>query len=486
MTNIHRRTKPLSVSPLKASQTIGAALAFLGVERAVPLMHGAQGCTAFGKVFFVRHFREPIPLQTTAMDQISSVMGADENIVEGLRAICSKQSPSLVGLPTTGLAETQGADIRRSVKAFRERYPEYAGVRVVPVNTPDFNGCFESGFAAAVRALIDELVPETHGRPAGPLRRRGRVNVLAGSLLSVGDIELVKELIEAFGLTPVVVPDLADSLDGHLTDEDFNPLTYGGASVGEIETLGDADATLVIGRSLGPAADLLHERCGVPEFRFDHLFGLETCDAFVYALHRISGIEVPRKIERQRAQLQDAMVDTHFTIGQARCAVALDPDLLFAYSQLLTGMGAEVVAAVAPASGPALQDVAAEAVTIGDLEDLEKAARANRAEIVFSNSHAVESAQRLHVPILRAGFPQYDWIGGYATPRVGYRGTRQTLFDLANLLGEGHHHLIYPYLSKLSQKAFSSSLPAAGETGRYEGREAIHHDSVEPCQAGSV
>ena len=85
MAEILKRKKPLSVSPLKASQTVGAALAFLGFNRAMPVMHGSQGCTAFAKVFFVRHFREPIPLQTTAMDQVSSVMGADDNIVEALK-----------------------------------------------------------------------------------------------------------------------------------------------------------------------------------------------------------------------------------------------------------------------------------------------------------------------------------------------------------------------------------------------------------------
>ena len=146
-------------------------------------------------------------------------------------------------------------------------------IRVVPVNTPDYSGSFESGFAAAVRELIDELVPRTgcaESNCPSP-SRRGRVNVLAGSLLTVGDLEALKELIEAFDLHPVVVPDLADSLDGHLSDEEFNPLTYGGVSVAEIETLGDADATLVVGRSLEKAADLLRERTGVPDFRFDHL-----------------------------------------------------------------------------------------------------------------------------------------------------------------------------------------------------------------------
>ena len=114
--------------------------------------------------------------------------------------------------------------------------------------------------------------------------QKGRINVLAGSQLSVGDVEAVKELIEAFGLHPVVLPDLSESLDGHLTDEEFNPLTYGGTTVAEVETLGEADATIVIGRSLGPAADLLRERTRVPDLRFDHLLGLEATDALVFAL----------------------------------------------------------------------------------------------------------------------------------------------------------------------------------------------------------
>jgi nitrogenase molybdenum-iron protein NifN len=43
------------------------------------------------------------------------------------------------------------------------------------------------------------------------------------------------------------MPDLSDSLDGHLTDQESSPLTVGGTSVSEIRTLGEAAATLVIG-----------------------------------------------------------------------------------------------------------------------------------------------------------------------------------------------------------------------------------------------
>lgn len=160
MAEIIQSKKALAVNPLKVSQPVGASLAFLGLARSLPLMHGSQGCTAFGKVFFVRHFREPIPLQTTAMDQVSTIMGADENIVEALRTLSDKSKPDIIGLVTTGLSETQGTDILRSVKEFRAAHPEFSQVAVVPVNTPDYVGCLESGYALAVEALT---IRSAHG-----------------------------------------------------------------------------------------------------------------------------------------------------------------------------------------------------------------------------------------------------------------------------------------------------------------------------------
>ena len=435
MAVIHLSKKPLAVNPLKVSQPLGASLAFLGLARSLPLMHGSQGCTAFGKVFFVRHFREPIPLQTTAMDQVATVMGADENVGEALTTLCEKSRPDVIGLVTTGLSEMQGSDIHRLVREFRATNPQYEQVSVVAVNTPDTLGCLESGFALALEAIITALVPET--AVAG--RRPKQVNVLASSMLTPGDIEEIKEWIEAFGLRPVVLPDIGDSLDGHLVEAEVSALTLGGTPRDEIVHLGEAAATLVIGPSLNRAADLLKARSGVPDYRFAGLMGQDACDAFTQTLAEISGQPVPARIERQRAQLQDAMVDSHFMLGFVRVALAGDPDLLGMLADFLVDMGGEIVAAVASAKAESLTSLPLDSVTVGDLEDLESAARAGGAQLVIANSHAVASAVRLGVPILRAGFPQYDWVGGYARIWVGYRGTRQTLFDLANLIVSQHH-----------------------------------------------
>ncbi|MFH1873229.1 MAG: nitrogenase iron-molybdenum cofactor biosynthesis protein NifN [Pseudomonadota bacterium] len=438
MAEILKRSKALAVNPLKASQPTGAALAILGLRNAIPMLHGSQGCTAFGKVFFVRHFREPIPLQTTAMDQVSTIMNADENVIEGLRVICEKNAPDVIGLPTTGLSETQGVDIKRLVREFREKHPQFAATAVVPVNTPDFSGCLESGFALAMEAIIDVMVPDTQ-KLALAGRRKKQVNVLCASMLTPGDTEAIRDWIEAFGLRPVLLPDIGDSLDGHLVDAETTPLTLGGTPKCEIASMGESVATLVIGRSLHKAADLMKERTGVPDHRFDHLLGLDACDAFTLALAQIAGQPVPARIDRQRAQLQDAMVDTHFMTGFLRVGIAADPDLLLALGQFLAGVGAEIVTAVAPARAEVLAEVPANAVRIGDLEDLERGALEHRAQLLISNSHAAQAAERLQIPLLRAGFPQYDWVGGYARTWVGYRGARAALFDIANLFLGNHH-----------------------------------------------
>jgi nitrogenase molybdenum-iron protein NifN len=133
------------------------------------------------------------------------------------------------------------------------------------------------------------------------------------------------------------------------------------------------------------------------------------------------------------------MVDSHFMLGFARLAIAADPDLLVMLGSFALGMGAEIVAAVSPVRSETLAELEIGSITIGDLEDLEHQARRHEAELVITNSHGVETARRLGLPLLRAGFPQYDLVGGYARAWVGYRGSRQALFDLANLLQAQHH-----------------------------------------------
>ena len=448
MAEILTPTKALTVNPLKASQPIGASLAFLGLADCMPLEHGARGCTSFNKLFFMRHFNEPIPLQTTAMDQTTTVLGADDDVVTALATICEKNAPRIIGLVTTGLSEMQGADVPRTIQEFRKKHPEHAGVAVVPVSASDTLGCLETGFAAAVEAMIRTLVPR---RPIARKKMR-QVNVLASSMLTPGDLEDLRLWIESFGLTPIILPDIAASLDGHMIEAGYSTLTYGGVTRAEVESMGESGATLVIGRSMTRAADLLKEQTGIPDWRFDHLIGLPAADAFTEALSTIAGIPVPVKFAKKRDQLTDAMVDCQFQFGGAKVGIAGDADLVGALTDFFVGMGSNVIAAVASARAPRLADLPIENVVIGDLEDFETLVRDNEADLIVASSHGAEISRRTGAALLRAGFPVYDSYGVHAESWIGYGGMRRLIFTAANLLAN-HYQELRPYVSRYRVEA---------------------------------
>ena len=94
--------------------------------------------------------------------------------------------PEIIGLVTTGLSETQGTDIHRCVREFRAAYPvkvcrHQRGGGEHPIRW----AALETGYALAVEALLDTLVPDT--RHAG--RHPKQVTVLAGGHPTPGDLK---------------------------------------------------------------------------------------------------------------------------------------------------------------------------------------------------------------------------------------------------------------------------------------------------------
>jgi nitrogenase molybdenum-cofactor synthesis protein NifE len=436
-TKIIARRKAVAVNPLKQSQPLGAALAFLGIQGAMPLFHGSQGCTAFAKVLLVNHFQEAIPLATTAMSEVSTVLGGDDNVHGGLLTVIESAKPKLVGLFTTGLTETRGDDMQGILRDFHERNPDVT-VPIVFASTPDYKGSLEDGFAAAVESLV-QTMPE----PGEVIPKQ--VTLLASAAFGPGDVAELKEMVEAFGLTAIAVPDLSTSLDGHLEDADFATTATGGTTVAELKAVGRSALTLALGGSMTGAAKILTERFGTPAQTFTQLTGLGAVDEFLHALSQLSGQPVPAKYLRQRRQVQDAMLDTHFFFGRKKVAIALEPDLLHNIAWWLHSTGVDIQAAVTAAPSPLLKDLPIEQVYIGDFEDLETMAAT--ADLWITNSKARPIARRLGIPLYLHGFPMLEQLGNGHRCTVGYRGTLDMLFAIGNILladdEERTHELVH-------------------------------------------
>jgi len=434
MASILPVAKAASVNPLKSSQPLGAAFAFLGVAGAVPLFHGSQGCTSFALVLFVRHFKEAIPLQTTAMDEVATILGGADHLEEAILNLKNRTKPKLIGVCTTALVETRGEDFVGEVASIKSRRAaDLEGTEVVLAQTPDFEGAIEEGWTKAVTAMIEGI---TRRGPAGR-RNEKRVNILAGAHLTVADIEHLRAMVEAFGIEPVILPDISGSLDGTVP-ESWIPTTYGGTSIEDIRTLGEARLTIAIGEHMRAPAARLQALTGVEYALFRQLSELKTVDRFVTLLGDLSGRPAPGSIRRRRAQLLDALLDGHFHFSGKRIAIAAEPDLLYALATFFVGLGAEIHAAVTTTGGSKiLEHVPTETVKVGDLGDFE--ALAEGADLLVTHSHGRQAAERLGVPLLRVGFPIFDRLGTQHKRTVLYEGTRDLIFEIANIFQTNLH-----------------------------------------------
>lgn len=446
MAQIIKNKKPLAEQPLKVGQPLGAALAFLGFDSSIPLMHAAQGCSAFAKVFLIQHFHEPIPMQSTAMDPISTVMGSDTNLTEAFENIAQQHHPKLIGLLSSGLTEAQGADIKRAVKLFQKESPKYKSTHIVAVNTPDFYGSLETGYASAVESMVEQLVAE---KVPGNVRRK-RINLVVSHMLTPADIELLKSYVEAFGLVAVVIPDLSLSLDGFLAEQDFNALSQGGTTIEQLKTAGQALATIVIGKSLDRVASMLQQRTQIQTETFAHLHTLEATDRLINLLSHLSRRQTPDVIKRARGQLCDALIDTHVQLGGKKVAMAMEADHLIAFNAMFDTVNIKTSCAVAPCNQPQLTSLNMDQVHIGDLQDLYEQVKNDPVDLLLSNSHASNIAKQLNTPLLRIGIPIHDQFGYFAKVFIGYSGIRNTLFELANMLRH-EVHSIPVYHSPLKQ-----------------------------------
>ena len=418
--------KPLQLNPIKLSQPMGAMLCFLGIKNCMPLMHGAQGCASFTKVFFTRHFNDPISVQTTAVNDITAIIdGGDYAISESIKNITKKVKPDLVGLFTTGLTETKGDDIQGACLLVKEQQ------EMAYVNTPDFEGSIESGFAKSIEAIIEQLVEKDTQIDSN------KAVIIPNVNLKPIEVEKLKDTISLFGYEVFALPDLSESLDGHLGLKQ-GALSSGGILLEDIKKLASSSLVISVGSSVKKAGLKLKEKNeNINLLHFDSLGGLEQSDKLFKELCKIKELSAPHpSIVRWRKRLQDALLDTHFAIGSASVVLALEPDQCISVANTIIEAGANIKAIVTTHKNDLLENIECEHLLIGDFEDVEKYLK--ESDVLISNYHGERYTNRHKKALLLRGFPDFEGVGNQLKNDILYEGSAYLLFELANLIN--HHN----------------------------------------------
>ncbi|WP_425804748.1 nitrogenase iron-molybdenum cofactor biosynthesis protein NifN [Desulfitobacterium sp. Sab5] len=421
-------------NPQKNSPALGATVAYLGINGLLALLHGSQGCSTFIRLQLNRHFKEPIPLNSTALLEDTAIFGGWEHLKKGIAKAIDKFQPGIIGVMSTGLTETFGDDLQSALQELRQERPDLKNFPVVLSRTPDYVGSMQEGYLETVLSLLATLSPPAPENKKSDLSIPGfqpAIALFPGIHLTPGDVGELKDIVSLFGFRPIVVPDVSTSLDGH-TELEPAPVVQGGTTPTDILQLPKCQAAFSFGLSMKKVGAYFQKKYEIPHINIPSLTGLKATDNFVLALADVAQKPIPAKLRQQRSQLLDFFADYHDQIGGKQIAVALETDLLYTLGTALQEVGAKVSVALGATEHGFKEFPSSIPVQMGDLEDLEDLAGGSH--LIIANSNGRQTAAALHLPHLRAGLPVFDRAGENLKVWIGYRGSRQFLVDTLNTM----------------------------------------------------
>ena len=128
-----------STRPRRASRSAPCSPS-LGFARTLPFVQGSQGCTAYFRSHFARHFKEPIATVSRSMTEDAAVFGGLYNMVEGAgerhRALQARHDRGLHHC----MAEVIGDDLQRLHRHAKARGAVPDDLPVPFAHTPSFAG----------------------------------------------------------------------------------------------------------------------------------------------------------------------------------------------------------------------------------------------------------------------------------------------------------------------------------------------------------
>jgi nitrogenase molybdenum-iron protein NifN len=429
------RMTPVTQNACKLCAPLGAALVFKGIEGALPLLHGSQGCSTYIRRYLISHFKEPVDIASSNFSEEAAVFGGASNLKTALDNVACQYAPQVIGVATTCLAETIGDDVPGLLR-------EYAAERIHPVTTlhvptPSYKGSHADGFHTAVLRTVESL---THDINLSPDMLLGGVNLFPG-MLSPADLRHLKAILNDFGLASTLLPDYSQTLDGGQW-ESYQKISPGGTSLDAIRAMCCATASLELGRVLAQAKSagkLLREHFGVPCHSLGLPIGVQESDRFFAALEQISECATPAEYVETRARLIDAYVDGHKYVAGVRAAIYGEEDLVVGLASFLAEIGIQpVLCASGGNTGhlqtalrqviPGFDSLGVQVLDDADFNAIGAAAKATGVQLLVGNSKGYHLAREMNIPLVRVGFPVHDRFGGARILHIGYHGA-QNLFD---------------------------------------------------------
>lgn len=449
---INFNREALTVNPAKACQPLGAVLCALGFEKTLPYVHGSQGCVAYFRTYFNRHFKEPVACVSDSMTEDAAVFGGQKNMYAGLENAKALYKPEMIAVSTTCMAEVIGDDLNAFIGNAKKEGHIEQDFPTPFAHTPSFVGSHTTGWDNMFEGIIRYFTLNyMEDKEVGS---NGKINLVPGFETYLGNYRVMHRMMKEMGVDYSMLCDPTEVLD---TPADGKYRMYeGGTTIEEVKDAPNAIDTLFLqpwqsvktkkfvkGTWQQPASVL-----NIP-------MGLEWTDDFLMKVSELSGKPIAESLATERGRLVDMMTDSHAWLHGKKFGLYGDADFVMGMAKFLLELGAEPTHILCNHANKrwkkAMEKILSESpygkdceVHVGkDLWHFRSLVFTNKPDFMIGNSYGkfiqrdtLYKGKEFEVPLIRIGFPIFDRHHLHRMTTLGYEGAMYILTTLVNAVLE--------------------------------------------------
>ena len=438
----------ITINPAKACQPLGAVLCALGFEKTMPYVHGSQGCVAYFRTYFNRHFKEPVSCVSDSMTEDAAVFGGQKNIFAGLENAKAMYKPDVIAVSTTCMAEVIGDDLNAFINNAKNEGHIPQEYPVPFAHTPSFVGSHTTGWDNMFEGILRyNTLNYMEGKEVGS---NSKINFVPGFETYLGNYRVIRRMMEEMGVGYSLLSDPSEVLDTP-ADGEFR-MYAGGTSYDEVKDAPNAITTVLLQPwQLEKTKKFVENtwKQDVPKLNIP--MGLEWTDEMLMKISELTGKAIPASLEKERGRLVDMMTDSHAWLHGKKFALYGDADFALGMTKFLLECGAEVTDVLVNhankrwkkaceavlAASPYGKDAT---VHIGkDLWHFRSLMFTNKPDFMIGNSYGkfiqrdtFYKGEEFEVPLIRIGFPIFDRHHLHRMTTLGYEGAIYMLTTLVN------------------------------------------------------
>ena len=438
----------LTVNPAKACQPLGAVLCALGFHKTLPYVHGSQGCTAYFRTYFNRHFKEPVACVSDSMTEDAAVFGGQKNMFAGLENCKAMYKPEMIAVSTTCMAEVIGDDLNAFIGNARKNGNIEEDFPVPFAHTPSFVGSHTTGWDNMFEGILRYFTLNSmEDKEAGS---SGRINIVPGFETYLGNFRVIRRMLDEMDVDYSFLSDPSEVLD---TPADGEYRMYaGGTTIDEVKEAPNAIDTLLLQPwQLNKTKKYLKATWKHEASDIEIPMGLDWTDNFLIKVSALTGKPIPDSLALERGRLVDMMTDSHAWLHDKKFGLWGDADFVRGMTKFLLELGAEPTHILCQHANKrwrkAMEKMLAESpyganskVYIQkDLWHFRSLMFTEKPDFMIGNSYGkfiqrdtLAKGKEFEVPLIRIGFPIFDRHHLHRDTTLGYEGAMHVLKVLVN------------------------------------------------------